>query len=674
MIKIDFHIHTVSTSSDSYFDFDITQFEEYVRHANINAIAITNHNIFDVEQYKQIIKNLDIQVYPGIEINLENGHLLLIADGNDLEDYSTRCKEVTNLVTSPKESISVDELLEIFPNLGKYLLIPHYEKKPAVPTDAIKRLSEYITAGEVNSPKKFMYCLKEKEGLVPVHFSDCRISTNLTKFPIRQTYLSCDETSFTTIKSCLRDKSKVSLSSNEASSLFQIFDDGQELSTGLNVIIGERSSGKSYTLNKINGEHENVRYIKQFSLVERNDKEDERRFNKLLSERHSLLTRDYLEELQTVVNDVIDIDIEEGSQSVSRYLDSLIKYAKESERHDAFSKAKLFGEDKFLIVDQKGLTDLVASTENLIENIEFKKIIEKHVSIKNLKNLIVELMREFGRREQERLKKKWLNDLIKEIKGKLQIKTAATTIQDVDLYRVAMDLDKIESFEKVVSLARNKREIERKSVQGFEIIAKTDEFKGAGELKLLSRLKSGFSDAFDVYKEPYKFLQELKNINGLEDAEFFKYFVKIEYKILNEDGFEVSGGERSEFNLLQKIQDAQKYDLLLIDEPESSFDNIFLKKEVNEIIKDISNNMPVVIVTHNSTVGASIKPDYLLYTKKEVVDGKIKYRVYSGSPSSKELLSRDGVSLKTLDITLGCLEAGEQAYNERRQGYEDLRN
>ncbi len=40
------------------------------------------------------------------------------------------------------------------------------------------------------------------------------------------------------------------------------------LSTGLNVIIGGRSSGKSYTLNRLNEQYENVKYIRQFQLLE----------------------------------------------------------------------------------------------------------------------------------------------------------------------------------------------------------------------------------------------------------------------------------------------------------------------------------------------------------------------------------------------------------------------
>src|SRR5437762_5840826 len=57
--------------------------------------------------------------------------------------------------------------------------------------------------------------------------------------------------------------------------------------------------------------------------------------------------------------------------------------------------------------------------------------------------------------------------------------------------------------------------------------------------------------------------------------------------------------------------------MLLIDEPESSFDNLFLNSNVNRILKDISETMPVVVVTHNSTVGASVGADYVLYTSKE---------------------------------------------------------
>lgn len=674
MKKIDFHIHTVSTDSDRDFVFSIDRLIEYITVRGIDCIAITNHNTFDLKQFNEIKDTISITVFPGIEIDLEGGQILLIGDGTDLDDFASKCQCISEACPTKKDSVSVDDFIDIFKDLSKYILIPHYEKKPQIKNKVLVKLAPHVTSGEVTSPKKFIYCLKDRERLVPVYFSDCRIDNDLTEFPVRQTYLDCDEVSFAAVKSCLRDKSKVSLSESDGNSTFQIFDDGQNLSTGLNVIIGERSSGKSYTLEKIYNKFENVKYIRQFSLVERDEIADERKFNKWLSEGHSLFSRSYLEELQSAVNDIIDIDIEEESRSVSRYLDSLLKFAKETEKHDAFSKAKLFSEEEFQIFNQKGLNDLINSTQNLIENIEFRETIEKYISVESLKELIIDLMEQYGRREQERLKRIWLNNLINEIKSKLQIRTAAPTRTDVDLYKVAMNLNKVERFESVVRLARKEREIMRKPIQGFEIVASVGNFEGAGDLKHLSKSQNAFSNAFREYEEPYKYLQELKNIPGLEEAEYYRYFVKIAYKILNADGFKVSGGERSEFNLLQEIQDAQKYDMLLIDEPESSFDNIFLKDEVNEIIKDISSNMPVVLVTHNSTVGASIKPDYLLCTKKEIIDGKIEYQIYSGFPTNKQLVSTDGKSLSTWEVTIGCLEAGEDAYNERKEGYENLKN
>jgi DNA transposition AAA+ family ATPase len=60
------------------------------------------------------------------------------------------------------------------------------------------------------------------------------------------------------IKACLQDKRKVALSETDGNRLFQIFDDGQKLSTGLNVLLGERSSGKTFALNRINESNDYV--------------------------------------------------------------------------------------------------------------------------------------------------------------------------------------------------------------------------------------------------------------------------------------------------------------------------------------------------------------------------------------------------------------------------------
>ncbi|MFA4904813.1 MAG: histidinol-phosphatase, partial [Desulfobaccales bacterium] len=82
----------------------------------------------------------------------------------------------------------------------------------------------------------------------------------------------------------------------------------------------------------------------------------------------------------------------------------------------------------------------------------------------------------------------------------------------------------------------------------------------------------------------------------------------------------------------------------------------------------------VVVVTHNSTVGGSVGADYLLYARKELEDGNIVYRLYSGYPTDKKLSSIDGRSINSHEIVMDSLEAGLDAYDSRRQGYEAIKH
>jgi len=235
---------------------------------------------------------------------------------------------------------------------------------------------------------------------------------------------------------------------------------------------------------------------------------------------------------------------------------------------------------------------------------------------------------------------------------------------------VSMDAKKIGRYKEIVEFLRKGAVISEESIQGFKVVAKKGPFESVAEVKSASRVKTAFKDAMKEYGDPYQYLQVLLSNESLPQAELYRLFVRITYQILNRDGFPVSGGERSEFRLLQEIKDAQNFDILLIDEPESSFDNMFLRSDVNEIMRDISKSMPVVVVTHNSTVGASIGADYLIYASKQLFNGKIVYRIYSGYPTDKRLHSTDGNSIANHEIIMNSLEAGTDAYEGRRRAYE----
>ena len=670
MKKIDLHIHTVPSISDANFFFSLNALKEYVLKLNLDCIAITNHNLFDKTQFEEICRELPAKVFPGIEIDLESGHILLISENEDLEDFNAKCKLVSALITKKDDWITYEQLTQIFPLLEKYLLIPHYDKKPNIKEETLTKLGTNVVAGEVTSLRKFKACIAEKDKLTPVIFSDCRFIEGMTDFPTRQTYIDAEESTLVAIKGCLFDKAKVFLSKEEGNELFQATDEGVMMSTGLNVIIGGRSTGKTYTLDKISTSFENIKYLKQFALLQN----DQEKFKELVTTRHSLLSENYLKELKDVVYERNEIDIRSNNIEVEKYIESLKKYASENDKLDSFSKCKLYNESNFEIDDLDNIKKLIKATELLLENKEYRDIIDKHVSLMSLKSLIIELITTHNEIYEKNLKKNWTNDLLNRIKEDLRFRSSTTAIDDIDFSKIMLEKIKVSRFRSIVKNLQKEQVIDSKEIRGFKVVAKTKKYTGASQLKAKSKRQLSFSEAFNNYDDPYKFLIALKSV-GIEETDFYKYFVDIEYKTLNKYGFEVSGGERSEFNLLHEISDALKHDILLIDEPESSFDNIFLKNEVNELIKEISKEIPVIVVTHNSTIGASIKPDYLLYTQKSIINNDVVHEIYYGHPTSKTLKNVSGQEIKNLDILFDCLEAGHDAYYERKERtYEILKN
>jgi hypothetical protein len=672
--KIDLHIHTIPTISDATFTFSIDVFRRYVEETSLDAVAITNHDIFDIEQFRTIQDNLDIIVFPGIEINVEAGHVLIIGNASELEDFDSKANLIAQRITNIGDSISVEELIEIYGDLNNYLVIPHYDKSPPIRGHTLEKLKPFMCAGEVDSAKKFVRAVKDASKPTPVLFSDLRMKTDLAKFSTRQTFIDCGGLTLNAIKTCLQDKGKVVLSEIDGNKKWQVFENGQKLSTGLNILIGSRSSGKTHTLDEISSVIDNVKYIRQFSLVQQDEVNYEREFNSEVERRRSVFVDEYLSGLKRVLDEIMLVDLTGRDRQVEKYIETLLKSAEETDRRDAFSKATLFDEVDFPVGNTNTLSALIESVRQIIENIEFRTIIEKHVDLKSFRSLAVELIGLLWEKTLEYEKKKLVNGLVREIKQGLRVRTSAVQIEDVDIYEHYMDIERVRKFEEIISILKKEVVIFEESLQGFRIEARRGPFSGAGEIKNTSGVKTAFSDAFSTYDSPYDYLLKLLSNESLARSDLYKLFVKISYRILNEDGFEVSGGERSEFRLLQEIADAQNYDILLIDEPESSFDNLFLNSDVNQILRAISDTMPVVVVTHNSTVGASVDADYLIYTRKEIEEGVPVYRTYSGYPTDKKLYSVDAQEINSYEIMMDSLEAGATVYESRRTSYEAIKD
>ena len=684
MKKIDFHIHTVpANGQEASFDFNLDKFQEYTNDLSIDAVAVTNHNLFNLEQFQKISDNLqNVAVFPGIEIDFEDGHLLLIGENENLEDFSSKCKSIQNEFDSARK-ITIDKLKEVFSDLNKYLLIPHYGKKPKVHQSAIDSLKDHIFTGEVQSPKKFHRTIKEGDSLTPVVFSDARISADLDikKCQSRHTYINTNSNPLTlsAIKTALRDKNKVFLSNTGKHGFFQVFNDGQELSSGLNIVVGGRSSGKTYLLNKLRDvfdiEEKSIKYIKQFDLV----RDDEKKFNERVEKDKSAIREEYLKEFREVVENATKVDRRATKHKLEKYVETLLDFASSEKLQDEFSKAKLFKENIYQVrrTKEDELKSLLNALMLLLKNNTHKSTINKYISENNLQNLFNDLGEKYKQLLENRLKKEWINELVQEIRQELESKTSSPTIDDndIDFYRIKLERERVRRFNAVASAIKKETEIKETEVFGkFKIRAVASPYTGAQGLHDESGKQVSFSNAFKKYKSPIFFLEDLKDIEGLEKSELYRYFCKVSYQVLNEYDKKVSGGEMAEFNLLRVLQDARQYEMLLVDEPESSFDNLFLRKNVNKEIKDISKEMPVIVVTHNNTVGMLMEPDYVLYTQRKIVSGKDEYKVFSGSPGDKEFKTANaGESIESYDTLLDTLEAGQEAYTARKGLYNSFK-
>ncbi|AXU10442.1 PHP domain-containing protein [Parvimonas micra] len=675
MKAVDLHIHTVKSISDSQFTFSMKSLIKYVDSMKLDIVGITNHNLFDIEQFKEICNELDIKVLPGIEINFEGGHLLLLSEDEELEDFSRKCKKVEKRIESSSDYIDKDELVEIFGDLGKYLLIPHNPKKPKVPIQIIKEMDKYIDAIEVSSIKDFLREYKTNNDFVPVWFSDIRIGTNLDIKKRGRIYLDIDNDSLNSIKLAFSDRNKVKLTIDESNSLFPINNESFQVSTGLNVLLGARSSGKSYFLNKVESSNGNVKYIRQFSLLDKQNL-DNKEFDVRLSNENSIQGENRFIDFKNLIEEISNVDFKKIKKNIDEYVESLLKFANEEERRDVFSKSKLYTQNLYSRKEIKSIDKLINSIENLIINIEYKEIIESHLNIIDLKNLVIELSKLAKSICIENIIRQKANEIIEDVKPKLEVKTISNRIVDVDLKEYLSSQSKIEKFNDICELVKKERTIELDKIGKFTLIMKTGYYKNVSEIKEHAKTSVALADIFkSSYKEGYKYLQNLSEAN-IPKVDYWKYYVNVKFDIVNEFKLSASGGERTEYNLLNEIKSANDYDILLIDEPESSFDNIFLNLEVNNMVKDISKKMPVILATHNNTTGLSIKPDYILYTKRETTTEDIKFKIYSGNIASKTLtcFDNDDDTIETYKILMDSLEAGEEAYKERESTYELHKN
>lgn len=208
--KIDFHIHTVPSVKDSEFTYSSEWLIKYVNEASLDAIAITNHDLFDKDNYDMVKEDLlkardgkPIVVFPGMELALEKFHVNIVFPEtmvDELTDFSSWLQEQH---VDQNSNITIDELFTHLNHWNQGIYIFELGKSKGI--DVIPTELQGVTAvGGVRNQFQFQIIKNQEDSLTPVLFSDAHATeidsdpdrNDIDKLKSKSTYIQIDNCSF----------------------------------------------------------------------------------------------------------------------------------------------------------------------------------------------------------------------------------------------------------------------------------------------------------------------------------------------------------------------------------------------------------------------------------------------------------------------------------------------
>lgn len=655
--RIDLHVHTIPSPLDREFEFGLDVLLERVKLNRLDAIALTNHNLFDMDNYREVQKALpsNVCVLPGIEVSIENYHALVIADPDQVDSFAQACSKVP-IVQPDDDGMSDEEFLALFGD-GSYLVIPHYKKRPAISSSSLAKLGDVTTALEVSSDKKW-YAENKSSDKPIVLFSDFRCEKDSKALWGRYTYANMGEVTFDSLRLVFRDKAKFSITEREghielAPDLFA--------SSSLNVVVGERSSGKTYLLDRINEscDPDDVVYVRQFDIVKN---AEEKTFEEKLNAEEASIKADYYEPMTVVSSAVMDLPSRETTlKDIKDYRDGLIQYADSVARDDEYSKCPIYSAGNIAVESSRPEEEVVKAVIALLKDNPLSVEIEEIVG----RTALISLLRvAITRYKAKALRCKCIalaNKITTRVKKSLATESSRPACPISPMVEVARRKAYIGRLASLRGATKNETIVSTRQIGKFKRSVKRIPYRDATALKAALDTNASLAGALQL--EDTEFVERVLAAQGVSDIS--KAFFDMTVNLENERGEEVSGGQKAEYLFFRALDRAATHDIVLIDEPESSFDNPFLNELIASELKRLSAKSTVFIATHNNVLGVSIKPDGIVFTKYE--DGV--HRVYACDSTDALMRSPDGRTVKRSEVLLQLMEAGNEAYKERRPYY-----
>lgn len=718
---IDLHCHTRKIKSGDGDKREVTDelFTEKVKSSGVEIIAVTNHNIFDNDQFLRLRESVQdsCKLWPGVELDIGYGeggkryHLLVVCNPKNIEEFKSAVECITE-DSSPESFIGrIEDVIAKFDPID-CIFLPHYiGKTPTIPDDEFEKLSSLLTnknrliaeATNVRSMGIFTY-----HGISAIAGSDIK---DWSEYPgkdvcLPELRLRIEEFEHF-CKLLDRDSSIVkTLLDKNNPKLYDVYPNPNNRDVKerlhfyneVNVIFGDKGTGKSEVIKSLANSLKaaDIPYAEYIS-GEAKEYLDE------------LLSTDDMERSAAILGlDCCDNDFDLvrnwGDRSptpLAEYIDYFeTRTNKESVRRAGWSRMSDMADDAVTRLERV-INDLrsVHDGTDALDNIELESYLKKQDS-QTLEDLLENLEASISIKEKatyfESKATELVNFTLKKFrdytsaktgsavrpqsssfgqfaKNRLALKYAVKRITENLSFRQHM------SYEMLGDIGdKGKIEIEARhrilnDLDGFK--SDHTEFKGnITNITNLRKLKDKINRVNSLVLSSIldKTLVELKDMLTEFGVTSINNFVGICRQTVNQDHepYTPSNGERSIIFIQRALHD-QEATVFLLDEPEQSMANSYIDDIIRPRITELGRQKKTVILaTHNANLAVRTLPYTTIYRSH----GSGGYHTYVGNPFTNQLININGSdTCNWKETSMKILEGGKEAFYDRGGIYESGR-
>lgn len=707
-MKIDLHCHTRKIKIGDGDGRNVTPelFHEKVMNADVKIVAITNHNMFDYEQYIELRDSVAAfcAVWPGVEIDIQGSnhkkfHLIVVANPDNAKGFS---KGVSALFEGQDLETCQLSLREVYDALNEYdvIYISHFHKTPGISEEDRLALQEIVgdnsrVFGETSDHRSLgVFSNHDFSVLIGSdvknwnHYEDCTFAE--LRLPVESFAQFCllakrDNV----VVDTLRNKKQVY---ELVASPYKNVKFPLKLYADINIIFGQKGTGKSEILQSLYQDMVNHGLSCEKYMGTEKDED----FNDLLK------TKDMEPDLSKVSASDCEIQfraIFEWCDCIPTLFSNYTNWYTTKDNNANKSRMKItessnLGEpDLPMLNKHRKDYQNIKSAVTSIEQINIKTYLSQEDS-STLQELLDQLYQSVYSGLKADVIEKYAYQLvdysIEHIKlhadknsdtvskpsssgfrdfavGRLKLRTAIDTIISNLMVAEHNEKEILGELEDKGKIYINKR------YRMLCSASKTAEFdaKITGLREILDLLAKARNEIFspDLATTIATFSEKCAELKVTS----LKSFLGLSKQIVLESGeeYKPSNGERGILLLQKKL--GKEADAYFLDEPELGMGNSYIDTNIRPLITLLAKRHKVVVIaTHNANIAVRTLP----YTSIFRIHQNGVYTTYVGNPFNDLLVNIDDphdIRSWTAE-SMHTLEGGKDAFYERKNIYESKNN